>query len=118
MRTLLAASIPAPSPTLPGLDELDLDRFWTEYRASAPPLLRVGLRAAVWTLELSPPLLLGRATVFSRLSAADRDRLLQKASGSRLAALRQMLMTVKLIACLAYFDDAEVQALIRGGGRS
>jgi choline dehydrogenase-like flavoprotein len=101
---LLAAMIP-PDGDRPGLAELDLRAFWQAFEASAPPLLQLGLRAAVAALTLSPPFLLRDVRPFPLLSRAERDRLLEHASASSSFSLRQMVLLLKTVACFAYFRE-------------
>lgn len=109
---LMAAVLPpAADGSLPGLGDLDLDGFWRELRAAAPPVLRAGLRASVWALALAP-LLLGRRRTFLGLSADERDALLARAAGSRSYLLRQMALTLKTLACFAYFRDPAARAAV------
>lgn len=102
---LLTAVIPASAlePEQPGLAEVDTEPFWSEMERAAPPLLRLGLRVAVWVLTWAPLLLIGRARSFGRLADSEQDRLLEQASSSRWYLLRQLVMTLKAIACFAYF---------------
>jgi hypothetical protein len=50
---LLAAAVPAGASGRPGLGTLPLAHSWSEYATAAPPLLRGGLRIAVWLLTFS-----------------------------------------------------------------
>ena len=107
---LLEAMIPG-GHGLPSFGAIELDGFWREYEATAPPLVRFGLRAAVWLLTWLP---LGKLTPFHRLAPPARDRWLNEAARSRFYLVRQLVMTVKMIACLAYMTDAEVRRKIEG----
>lgn len=98
--------------SLPGLGEVDTRAFWDEYEASAPELLRFGFRASVWALTLAPPILIGRLRTFDRLSAAERDQVLEKVAGSRSYLVRQLPLTVKLMACFAYLRDDDVRSRV------
>ena len=107
---LLAAMVPAPdNAELPGLDAIDTESFWEEYHRAAPALLRFGFRFSVSALSLLPPLVIARPATFARLGTVDRDRFLSKVSQSRLFFLRQLSLTVKLMACFAYLRDADVR---------
>jgi hypothetical protein len=111
---LLAALVPA-SPPLPGLGAVALDDFWPAFDAAAAPLLLLGLRAAVFVLAvLAPLILLGRWRLFSSLAPEERDRLLVRAVESRSYLLRQMVTTLKAVACFAYLRDPRVRAAIDG----
>jgi hypothetical protein len=107
---LLAAMIPAGDCAAPpGLGELDTERFWREAQRTAPPLLRFALRLAVWALTWLPLLIVGRARRFGALSPADQDRLLVRVSSSRSYLLRQLVQTLRVMACFAYFRAPEVR---------
>lgn len=108
-RALMGAMLPATPGGGPGIDALDLEPFWSDYERTAPPLVRLGLRASIWILTWLP-LLSGRGLrPFHRLPAAQRDRLLCAWSESRWYLLRQLVMTVKVIVCFAAFRDPEVR---------
>lgn len=93
---LVAAVLPVP---------VGASGFWEAFAAAAPPELRLGLRAAVWILALSPPWLLGRWRTFGALGPDDRDRLLTLAAGHRRYLVRQLVELLKLVACLRAFED-------------
>ncbi len=116
---LFAAMIPrTPEADLPGLDELDLEPFWEVMERQAPAMVRLGLRASVWLLAFSPLFLIGSLRLFPGLDPARRDRVLRRAADSRLYLLRQLVTTVKALACLAYLRDPEVRALVDPAGAS
>lgn len=102
---LLTAMIPASAldSDRPGLGEVDTEPFWSDMEQAAPPLLRLGLRFAVWVLTWAPLLLIGRARSFRRLAGPEQDRVLERAASSRFYLLRQLVMMLKAFACFAYF---------------
>ncbi len=111
-RALLDACLP-PSRTDPrtqGLSAIDLSSFWPRFEAAAPLHLRLGLRLATWLFGLGP-LLQGRAPL-SRLSPDLRDDSLRRMA--RWPAVGPLLDLVKVVACWAFFQDADVQARVRG----
>jgi hypothetical protein len=117
LAALCAALVPADAAgRLPGLAAVDTARFWTACARAAPPLLRFGLRASVWVLTLWPLVALGRPALLHRLSPARRDLVLARAAASRSWLVRQMVATVKLLACFAYFADPGVRARLEPGG--
>jgi hypothetical protein len=113
---LFAAMIPSSQTcegaAIPGLIELDLTAFWEILERQAPPLLRLGLRASVWALTFAPLLVVGSPRLFSSLPEARRDLVLRRAAGSRLYLLRQLVTTIKALACLAYFTDERARELV------
>ncbi|MBI4706238.1 MAG: hypothetical protein HY744_34510 [Deltaproteobacteria bacterium] len=110
------AAQPPAAAALPGLGELDLVPFWTAYERCAPPLLRLGVRVAVWVLSLAPILVLAVPCLFTQLEPEERDRMLERAARSDWYVLRQMVVTLKLLACFAYFREPAVRALTEGPG--
>lgn len=99
---------------LPGLGEVELECFWRSFVRSAPPLLRFGLRATVWTLTWISVFSL-RFRPFFSLSPAERDDVLARAGSSRFYLLRQMTVTLKVVCCFAYFGDPRVRRTLEGG---
>ncbi|MFA6032537.1 MAG: hypothetical protein WC889_06530 [Myxococcota bacterium] len=106
--TLFAAMIP-PSGGRPGLGDMELSGFWNEVGEAAPPLARIGLRVAVWLLNLLPLVTPGFFRTFSGLDADGRDRFLARISSSKWYILRQLLMTIKAFSAFAYFRDGNVR---------
>ncbi len=101
-----------PDGALPGVGDIDVRAFWEEYERSAPELLRFGFRASVWALTLSPLVLIGVAKTFAQLDADQRDRVLHKVAQSRSYLVRQLCLTVKLLACFAYLRDDDIRARV------
>ncbi|MBW1880539.1 MAG: hypothetical protein JRI25_03980 [Deltaproteobacteria bacterium] len=107
---LLAAVLPPdPATGRAGIGDLDLREFWEQLQRVAPPLIQLGLRAAVWVLTWSPVFLLGRLRSFGGLSPEERDTLLVRAAGSRWYLLRQLADLLKLMACFAYFRHQSIR---------
>lgn len=97
---------------LPGLGEVDLERFWATFERRAPALARLGLRASVWLITLAPLVWLGSPRLFQSLTPARRDELLARLASSRLYLVRQLLATAKTLACLAYLGDPEIRQAV------
>lgn len=109
---LMAAMIPA-APPHGGLGSVPLEGFWASYQLAAPPLLRFGLRATVVLLTvLAPLLLLGKPHLFPSLSPDNRDRLLERAASSRFYLVRQLVMTLKVLATFAFLRDPATRAAV------
>lgn len=70
-------------------------RFWSALEQTAPPLLRIGLRAAAW----------GIGSWLGLLSGGRRDRCLARLANSRAYLLRQLVLSVKLVVCFAYYSE-------------
>ena len=112
---MFAATIPASGDT-PSLGGLDLDGFWERFERAAPFELKLGLRVAVIGLGVGGPLLLLKTPrSFLQLDDASRDRMLSEAIESSNFLVRQLATVLKVVACMAYFDDPTVQARVRAG---
>lgn len=99
---------------MPSLADIDRRSFWPQFERTAPFELRAGLRLATGALVVAAPFLLGYRTIFTRLDAAARDDVLRRAAD--LPGGADLLLVIKLVACFAYFDDADVQRIARGTG--
>jgi hypothetical protein len=108
---LLDAMIPEPGNGLPPMARLDRRSFWPRFERSAPWVLRLGVRVATYGVAGLAPFLLGHRHVFTRLDAAARDDVLRRTE--RLPGGAALILVVKLVACFAYFDDPNVQAIAR-----
>jgi hypothetical protein len=105
---LLAAILPAPGAGLPALAELDLGAFWPRFEAVH---LRLGLRVATLALGVALPLSLGYGRTLASLSEDEREEVIARAH--RLPGLSPLVDVAKVVACMAYFADPEVQATAR-----
>lgn len=109
---LFAALLPGdPESGLPSIAALDLRAFWEDLDRAAPPLLRFGLRGSVWALSLLPIVIVGVPRTFVGLDDEARQRFLDRAAGSGSFLVRQVLLTLKTVACLAYLRDPAVRAI-------
>lgn len=107
---VLAATLPAPAPGLPGLGDLDLAAFLTRFDAAAPWHLRVGFAVAAWMLGVAlPRVWTGRS--LAALDADAADAVLVRADRSPLWA--PLVFVVKTVATFAYFDDDAAHAAVR-----
>ncbi len=89
--------------------ELDTTAFWRCMEEAPAPLVRAGLRPMVHTLTFLP-VVSGFGRPFFALSPEARERFLAAASGDRRYFVRQALVTLKTLACFAYYDDPIVRA--------
>ncbi len=103
---VLSAMLPA-SDAVPGYGDVDTTPFWERYPSAAPPLLRLGFRAAIWTFAM---------WCFARhragpgsVTLAEAGELLADAKSSRFFLIRQLALVVKLIATMALFRDPEAR---------
>lgn len=101
---ILRAVIPGDAhERVPGFDALDAEGVWARFAHRAPAHLMWGLRASVWVVTLSP--LLGQGRLFHRLERERQDHWLGRLASSRSFALRQVVNTLKMMACMAYFEE-------------
>ena len=108
-QTVLSAMIPSAGAA--GLDVVSLQWFWDDFDKSAPTLFKLGLRAAVWFVTFAA--LLSTGTLFHRASETQRDQVLQRLSqGAYLS--RQLIVTIKVVATLAYFGDPKTRVRFPG----
>lgn len=112
--SLLHALLPG-GERLPGAAAADLDGFFAELDGAAPPLLRLGWRASVFALTLSPLFLLGRLALFPSLDPDAKDELLTLAARSRFYVVRQLVQTLKLLGCLALLRLPQARGALDAG---
>ncbi len=109
---LLDAMIPTPGGGLPAMENVDRSAFWPRFEQSAPWIVKAGFRLATGAITIVAPFLLGYRRTFAGLDAASRDDVLRRSAS--LPGGAELLEIAKIVACFAYFDDAEVQAIARG----
>ena len=90
--------------------EVDYMATFHSMRERARLVARLGLRAALWMVALSPLWLAHRARSFARLPLAERQLLLAQLMEHRVFAIREAAFLLKLVACLALFASDEVRA--------
>jgi hypothetical protein len=106
-------AVVAPEPLLPPVRQTDAVEFFDDWMARSPRLNRLGMRALLYVLELSPLLAGPRRTRLRRLDRADRTRWLNAVEKTPRAELRLVYKLVKGAAQLSYWGD---DALMRGVG--
>ena len=84
--------------------------FWSRFGASAPLHLRLALRLASGVVGWAP-LLMGHGRTLRHLDAERRDAVVQRLARGGLTA--ELLEVAKVVACLAHFDDPDVQSDVR-----
>ena len=92
-----------------GAADAPLGGFLDDLLDSAPLKFVAGVRACVWMVVLSPPLLLGRLTTFFGLNGEDRLQLLERLKQSPIYVVREMPLMFKMIACLGFCGLPQVQ---------
>ena len=103
----LADTVVAPEPVLPPVRETDAVEFFDRWMARSPRLNRIGLRALLHALELSPRLLGfgGRMRTLGPRQRADYLRAIER---NRLPQLRQLAKLMQGFGQLAYYGDDRV----------
>jgi hypothetical protein len=70
----------------------------------------LGMRIAIWLVALAPFFVLGRLTTITRLSARDRERVVEGLVASRVYVVRSLFLILKTMGALLYGGDASVRA--------
>lgn len=94
---------------LPPFEQIDREAMWRGFEEATAPLVRAGLRPMLHTLTFLP-VVSGYGRPFFQLSSEERARFLGQIDGDRRYFVRQSLVTLKTLACFAYFDDPRVRA--------
>lgn len=107
---LLEAIVPAEAPG-GGLQTVGTRGAWGRLMARAPRQLRWGMRGAVWGAQLWA--LVGERRPFHRLGPEAQQRWVAEAVSSRWFGVRQIVLTLKMLACFVYFEDPRVREATR-----
>jgi hypothetical protein len=102
-------AVVAPEPLLPPVRDTDAVAFFDDWMARSPALNRVGMRALLYALELSPLALRQRARL-RRLDRAARTRWLHAVERAPNPQVRLVVKLVKGAAQLSYYGDDRVLA--------
>lgn len=94
---------------LPAFASVDSAAFWEAFDEAPSPLVRAGLRPMVHTLTFLP-LVSGFRRPFFSLSPDERTTFLTGAAASPRTFVRQAVVTLKTLACFAYFEDPAVRS--------
>lgn len=82
-----------------------------ELLEQAPVSSMLGLRAAIWMVQLSP--LFGlHLTLFSRMPADERERLIVRLLSSKNYLVRQAVLMLKLSICLSFGGDRKMHEAV------
>jgi hypothetical protein len=98
---------------LPAFADVDRSTFWRCFEEAPAPLVRAGLRPMLHTLVFLP-VVSGYGRPFFLLSREDRARFLEAAAADRRYFVRQAVVTLKTLACFAFFDDSRARAHFEG----
>ena len=103
---------------LPGIEDLDLEPFYERLGSKAPRMVGLGFQAAVWLFLIAPLIWLGSFRPFRKLPSSRKQKLLERVAVSKLYVVRQMMMVLKTLACLAYLRDPVIRELVDERSRS
>jgi len=104
------------SPDIPTTDDTDVAGFADAYVARLPAGLRRDLLRAVAFVEHLAPLGVGCAARFTRLSAADQDRVLASLESSGQDLLRGAFEGLKALVFMGYYRDPRTWRILRYDG--
>jgi hypothetical protein len=107
---LFAAILAPETAALPPFERIDRAEFWRCLDEAPGPLFGIGLRAMVHALTFLPLADRRHRKPFFALAPEDRRALVAELDRQGPAAVRQVLTALKMLACMAYFDDPAVRA--------
>lgn len=104
----------------PGLDarmpysarNFDYENFAIDVMANYPWHAAIGMRAVMLLFNLSPLFFIGKPLLFTSLKQEDQIRYYDLWYDSPVYLIRQMATVVKVMACLNFFGQPEVQHLV------
>jgi hypothetical protein len=98
-------AVVAPEPVLPPVSQTDAVAFFDDWMARSPRLNRVGMRALLYALELSPLLTGPRRARLRALDRDERTRWLEAIQKAPRAEVRLVYKLVKGAAQISYWGD-------------
>ena len=99
--------IVSPEPLLPAVHETDAVAAFDRWLARSPALNRLGLRALLYAIELSP-WLAGERRRLRRLDRTERSEALREAERAGPALWRALFKVVKGLCTICYYGDLQV----------
>lgn len=90
--------------------EIDWAGAWERFVSSMNAKARLGARIALLIAISAPVWALGRLGSLASLGAEERARLLDRLLSHRLYAVRELVLMLKVCACLAMFRSDDVRA--------
>jgi hypothetical protein len=100
----LTDTVVAPAPMLPPVAQTDAAEAFDRWLERAPRVNAIGLRAALFAIELAP-LALGFGHRLRRLTGDERARFLEGLERAKPPLVRQLTKALKSIAFLCYYGD-------------
>ncbi len=110
---ILGVEEPATS-GLPAFASLDHGGFWQAVEQRTAPHVAAGLRATVHALNAAPLAMSGVHRPLCALSRAERIASVERLGEHPGYLVRQMLATMKILACFAYFEHDAVRVHLGG----
>jgi len=107
LRAVLEALIPRGGPFPIGAADTDVDAALARYFAGLHPLGPAGLRALLLAIEYGT-VVFEHTRPFSRLDPEAQERALAGWEASRLGPRRQLVASLKLLACMHFYERPEV----------
>jgi hypothetical protein len=107
----LTDAVVAPEPVLPPVRETDAVEFFDRWMACSPRLNRIGFRALLYVLEVSPRLM-GFGERMRRLAPEQRADYLRAIERHRVPQLRQLAKLLQGFGHLSYYGDDRVMLRI------
>jgi hypothetical protein len=104
-------AVVAPEPVLPAVRETDAVDFFDDWMARSPRANRLGMRALLYVLELSPWLTGSRARL-RQLDGAGRARWMSAVEHTRRPQLKLVYKLLKGTAQLAYWGNDQVMLTV------
>ena len=104
-------AVVAPEPVLPPVRETDAVDFFDDWMSRSPRVNRLGMRALLYVLELSPFLTGSRARL-RRLDRAGRARWVAAIEHARRPELRLVYKLLKGAAQLSYWGDDQLMLAV------
>ncbi len=100
----------SPEEGMAGIADMGLTGFLADVMRYLPTRAALGMRIAIWLVALAPLFVLGRLTTIARLPLLDRERVVAALAGSRVYAVRSLVLILKTMGALLYGGDASVRA--------
>jgi hypothetical protein len=100
-------TVVAPEPALPPVRETDAVAFFDRWMSRVPRINRIGLRVALWAIELGA-LATGHRRRLRRLAVPGRAHYLRQLERASRVEVRHGLKLVKGVAFLSYYGDEAV----------
>lgn len=113
LAVLLNTVIPG-SQSFKPLKEVDDQYFWDQWNKNAPGISTLGLRVAIWYLNICAPLSQGKISPLTSQSEKHRDEILNSCTRSKWPLFGDLCELIKITATMLYFSDMQNQKAVRG----